>query len=111
MRKYLYSAVVLTALCGGQAVYGADAGQPKPAGAVPADSAPEAAGVKEHHPWTLEEARKHARDYSAKLDKMTPEEWDAMLKKREARMQQLRSTHVMQKNGTRKSPKPHKAEQ
>jgi hypothetical protein len=41
-------------------------------------------GVGMHHDMTLEEARKHAHEMAAKLDKMTPAEWNERQARRKA---------------------------
>jgi hypothetical protein len=59
-------------------------------------------GAKEHHPWTLEDARRHAHEYADRLDKMTPEEWNAMLEKRKERMKQWEAR--MEQHGVHGKP-------
>jgi hypothetical protein len=79
---------MLCLMCG-QATFAADVTMPKQSATM---SEPDTANIsKGHHPWTLEDARQHAHAYADKLDKMTPEEWDKMLKEREALLKKWRT--------------------
>lgn len=87
MKKLLWVCAAVYVLCAGQIVSAADQVAPNASGRGTA----EVPNGSEHHPWTLEEARKHAHDYADNLDKMTPGEWDAMLEKRRQSMEKWKS--------------------
>lgn len=58
----------------------------------------------QYHAYTLEEARKNAHAYTDKLDKMTPEEWDDMQKKRAERMKQWENMTPEQRAAAMRRP-------
>ncbi len=51
----------------------------------------------EHHRWTLDEARRHAHEYADKLDRTTPQEWEAMQDRREQEFKKWKTMSPQQR--------------
>lgn len=117
-KKWLIATAALALIASG-----ASAEDKKPAAADAAPAIAEKAGDVEgqhgwrHKPKTLEEARAAARKKLEKLDKMTPQEWEAKQKKRAERRQKWQSMtpeerekHKLEMKERRKDGKKHGTE-
>lgn len=83
MNMFLLTCTAFCLVASATAAGAADSATRTPAGTVPSLGATARPVHKTPHTYTLDEARKSAHEYAAKLDKMTPQEWDEMLKRRQ----------------------------
>jgi hypothetical protein len=90
MKRFLAACAAMTLFASAQGAISADAAARNPATASPASSGVKTTN-KARYGWSLDEARKHAHEYADKLDKITPEEWDSIQKKRAEQMKRWRA--------------------
>jgi len=99
MKILLSLCVTLLALNSAPAALATESGRDDPAQSAPRVNNKDMTAPR--HPWTLDDARRNAHELADKLDKMTPQEWTEIQKKREeslrkwARMSpEERKTHM-----------------
>ncbi len=89
MKILLVMCTAVSLVVSAAAANAADTAARNPANAMPGVGAGTPSN-KTQHIWTLDEARKHAHEYADRLDKMTPQEWGEMRKKRQESLEKWR---------------------
>ena len=83
MKTLLLACAAIVLVTSAQTIRAADVAAPNTTVDMSDSGKIKKAFSKEHHPWTLDDARRHAHEYADKLDKMTPQEWADMQKRRQ----------------------------